>query len=99
MPVHSSAKPENSESQPLVASCSAKKVSGRNTSTSRIALRATTAAPVSRPPSRATTRSFSSRLPGVAPRLLISNSVNQPLRSRNSPISHNAASELPSTSR
>src|SRR3546814_7812450 len=60
-------------------------VSGRNSSSSRIRLRATTASAVSRPPSRATTRIPISLLPGVAARCPISKPMNQKLRSRKPP--------------
>jgi len=91
MQVHDKAKITRNASAASWLAWKARKDKGRKTSISRIALRAITAPPVNGAPSRATTRRPSAILPGVAPRPLISNNTNQPLRSTKKPTSQRIA--------
>ena len=86
-PLHSRAKRVRKVSATPSAAWAPRKERGRNTSISRIALRARTAPPVNRAPSRATTLRPISRLPGVAPRPPISNRVNQKFLRQKKPTS------------
>ena len=73
---------------PTAPALMARKVRGRKTSISRMALRANTASAVSRPPWRAATRRPNTRLPGVAARGPSSKPRNQAFLSRKKPSSH-----------
>ncbi len=72
-PAHTSPAREIQLSTP--SACVTKKEIGRNTSSSRMALRAKMESAVSAPPSRRATRKPMMRLPGVAARGVISNAV------------------------